>query len=663
MAASDDRVSLVQYVQAHSGVLPQELAEHFSISTRTLRSRVNSLNAEICDFACVNLQRGAGYSLAVFDEARLAAWIESAASQVHVGVPTGSRERVAYLLEDLLQRGSWVTLDDLSRILYVSRPALSGDLKLVEQTLNKFDLSLERRPHHGLRVSGSELNRRLCLVNCLVEKVSGAKSAGAEQPADRFLSGLLGTDSNRELVDAVTTAVERAADSGGYQISSVAYQNLLVHLAVAIERIKDGCYVPMAEENLSAIRSQREYAIAGIVATELEKSLGVELPESEIAYIAIHLAGKQSLYDVDETPGPGSLIISDEVWDVVSEMLESVWQALRFDFREDLELRMNLARHIVPLTVRMKYHMNMRNPLLHDIKERYSLAYSMGLEASAVLARHYDSILSDDEMGYIALAFALAIERQKSDAPKKNILVVCASGAGSARLLEYRCRQEFGPYINDVIACDVLNVGEIDFSSIDYVFTTVPIALELPVPVREVKYFFRDPQEVKTMRDDLMSAVPRRAGLEFIDPDLFFAHLSFSGKEEALNFLIDRSMERHDVMDDYRELVWEREALMPTSIGNRVAMPHPQRIASKDSFVCVGLLDAPVVWDDFGHEVEAIFLMSFSEDAGRVQHDFLELFARFMMSKDDVDAFLTLRTPEVLGELLLQHVESPHTQN
>lgn len=83
--------------------------------------------------------------------------------------------------------------------------------------------------------------------------------------------------------------------------------------------------------------------------------------------------------------------------------------------------------------------------------------------------------------------------------------MVCASGAGSARLLEYRVRKEFGAFVDQVEVCDVFDVSKIDFSHIDYVFTTVPLNEDVPVPVREVKYFL-DSEEASSIKDMLSLA-------------------------------------------------------------------------------------------------------------------------------------------------------------
>lgn len=87
------------------------------------------------------------------------------------------------MLNDLLSRVDWITLDDLSEILYVSRNAISGDLKRVEAQLAKFDLKLERRPHYGIRVSGSEMSRRLCLASITLDKLAEHRERFSE-PGD-----------------------------------------------------------------------------------------------------------------------------------------------------------------------------------------------------------------------------------------------------------------------------------------------------------------------------------------------------------------------------------------------------------------------------------------------------------------------------------------------
>ena len=54
---------------------------------------------------------------------------------------------------------------------------------------------------------------------------------------------------------------------------------------------------PLASEDMSDIERRSEYAAARRVAGGIKFRLGMELPEEEVAYIAIHLAGKRTLND------------------------------------------------------------------------------------------------------------------------------------------------------------------------------------------------------------------------------------------------------------------------------------------------------------------------------------------------------------------------------
>lgn len=347
----------------------------------------------------------------------------------------------------------------------------------------------------------------------------------------------------------------------------------------------------------------------------------------------------------EEDPSP---LISEEVWQIVAEMIEEVWQVYQLDFRDDLELRMNLACHVVPLAVRLQYHMVAKNPLTEEIKARYPLAWSMAVDGSRVLERHYGSSLKAPEIGYLALAFALAIERSDDDPPKKNVLVVCASGAGTARLLEYRCRKEFGAYVDTITTCDASQIAHMDFSNIDYVFTTVPLTTPVPVPVREVSVFLDQSDVVGII--ELLRREDSGGLIRYFPRELFFAHVHEATKEGILTFLANAAIERVHLPEVFRDLVFEREKIAPTSFGNRVALPHPACAVSCAPFVAVGLLDQPVSWGV--HEVQAVFLISFSNDPTFNPDEFNSGIAALLSSESAIDRLLEERKYETLQELM-----------
>lgn len=660
----EDDSQIVRYVLANPGISSADLSQHFDVSERTIRTYVKRANERLDGFACLVKKNRGGYSVKVTDGPALNAWLES----MHMNIARGNmqpEDRVAYLLNDLLDRTDWVTVDELCHALCVSRPTVSGDLKRVEERLEEFGLKIEKRPHYGIRVIGEELSRRLCLASSVVESLAREEAAtGKALPGGgdktSIVEGAQAGPCRMTSLDKIAKIVDAAVDEFDFQINSLTYQNLLVHISIALMRIQEGNYVPVDLGANSCICDDRVADVAAGIATRIKDELGVELPESEQSYIAIHLAGKEMIADPDtalegKEGEETGLVISEEVWSVVTQMLEVVWKSFRYDFRDDLELRMNLARHIVPLVVRLRYHLHIDNPILTDIRRRYPLAYSMALDSSAVLAEHYGATLSENEVGFIAMAFALSLERHRTELPKKNILVVCASGRGSARMLEYRYRQEFGAYVDSIQTCDVAHVSKADFSKIDYVFTTVPLREALPVPVRQIEFFFDD-AEVREVRRLLSTREPDALDPSFaarFSKQLFFAHKTFASKKEALVFLCKQMEGTGRVAENFSELVMRREDCVATSFGNEVAMPHPLEPVCDRSFAAVALLDEPLDWGN--GSVKAIFMVAISTEDNDELGGMFDVLAEAFNDADGISKLMQEQSYEALMDLFAAH--------
>ena len=660
----EDDSQIVRYVLANPGISSADLSQHFDVSERTIRTYVKRANERLDGFACLVKKNRGGYSVKVTDGPALNAWLES----MHMNIARGNmqpEDRVAYLLNDLLDRTDWVTVDELCHALCVSRPTVSGDLRRVEERLEEFGLKIEKRPHYGIRVIGEELSRRLCLASSVVESLAREEAAtGKALPGGgdktSIVEGAQAGPCRMTSLDKIAKIVDAAVDEFDFQINSLTYQNLLVHISIALMRIQEGNYVPVDLGANSCICDDRVADVAAGIAARIRCELGVELPESEQSYIAIHLAGKEMIADPDtalegKEGEETGLVISEEVWSVVTQMLEVVWKSFRYDFRDDLELRMNLARHIVPLVVRLRYHLHIDNPILTDIRRRYPLAYSMALDSSAVLAEHYGATLSENEVGFIAMAFALSLERHRTELPKKNILVVCASGRGSARMLEYRYRQEFGAYVDSIQTCDVAHVSKADFSKIDYVFTTVPLREALPVPVRQIEFFFDD-AEVREVRRLLSTREPDALDPSFaarFSKQLFFAHKTFASKKEALVFLCKQMEGTGRVAENFSELVMRREDCVATSFGNEVAMPHPLEPVCDRSFAAVTLLDEPLDWGN--GSVKAIFMVAISTEDNDELGGMFDVLAEAFNDADGISKLMQEQSYEALMDLFAAH--------
>lgn len=635
----------IRTVRANEGISQPDLAKRLGVSVRTVRTVVKDANAILDGVAKISLEKTGGYGISTDDEATFRALIDTPSTGGHI--PTTPNERVQFIIQNLLMRSDWVTVEALAAMLFVSRRTVSNDLKQVETQIERFGLTVESRPYRGIRIAGAEMARRLCIADVVVETagadISSISSNADNSAATSSAPGIV----DRAMLEQVQDIVNAALAATGFQVSSLAYQNLLVHIAIAILRIRRDCFVPAVIDagDQDDLPEREAMTSAQRIADDLERAFDIELPYEEVAYIAIHLAGKHVL---DVTGDADDLVIPESVWAQVGQMVDAVKRAYGFDFSDDLELRMNLARHVVPLAVRLTHKLKLANPLLADIRSRYPLAYGMATEAAMVLARAYDSEVTLEETGYLALSFALAIERQQSGARRVNILIVCASGAGSARFLEWKYHDAFGASLGRIETCDASRVATFDFSGIDYVFTTVPLDCEVPVPVCEVGYFL-EPGDMARVRAVLGSAANGTAGTYF-DPLLFRAHLKARTKKEAIEALCAAVTQVRRVPVNFEKLVWERESVAQTCFGNQVAIPHPMEPVTDETFVAVGLIDKPIDWD--GQPVRAVFLLSVGRDQGALLKDFYQSVARLLIDTASIQRLLEDQSLETLMKLL-----------
>ncbi|NLH91039.1 MAG: BglG family transcription antiterminator [Atopobium sp.] len=626
----------VQYLQEHACVPANQLAQQFGVSERTIRSYISHANSTLNGAAKIVAKRGQGYSLVISDQAAFSTLLSAYESQTKTEMPQTSKERVSYLLNDLLNRSDWITLDEFSSVLYVSRRTVSDDLKSVEKILKRYHLELVRRPYYGLRVEGREMDRRLCLASLVIGSKNGCPGIGSSED-DQMLS-------------RVYACVDDVIKQENLSISTVALKCVVVHIVVAIKRIHQGCFIPMPANIDNQVFSTHMLKVAKKITEKITTKFHVDFPDSEIAYIAIHLASKETL---DNGALTKDTVISEGTWELVNEMLEVIWKDFRFDFKKDIELRMDLACHIVPLTVRLRYCIPVSNPLLQAIKSHMPLTYLMAVDSSSILVKKYNSTLSEDEIGYVALLFALAIERQHTELPKKHALIVCASGMGTARMLAVKVQKEFGQYIDSIATCDVASLSHANLANVDYIFTTVPITIPLSIPICQASLLFNE-KSTNDVRHALHKQ-ERQKICEHFSQDLFFSHMKIKDEQEALEFL-SKAIERHENLShDFYDLVMQREALARTSFGNMVAFPHPIRPMGKNTVVAVGLLEKPIDWD--GLPVRAIFLSALAEKDDGIR-DFDRSMAAFLMNEAAIQTLLNNQSFDCLLSLLTHYSET-----
>lgn len=238
--------------------LPQdELAQRLSVSTRTVRADITALNALLASHgAQFILSRGNGYQLKINDVTR---YQQLQASHPRaLRIPRTGPERVHYLVVRFLTSAFSLKLEDLADEWFVSRATLQSDMVEVREWFHRYNLTLETRPRHGMKLFGSEMAIRACLTDLLWELAQ--QDSLNPLVTDVALNAGVAEKMVPVLHDALTRHHIRLTDEGELF--------LRLYCAVSVRRISEGYPLPEfhaedVEENVREAAKDIAVAIRG----------------------------------------------------------------------------------------------------------------------------------------------------------------------------------------------------------------------------------------------------------------------------------------------------------------------------------------------------------------------------------------------------------------
>ncbi|QPA32339.1 BglG family transcription antiterminator [Thermaerobacillus caldiproteolyticus] len=453
------------------GITVGELAQQLNVSNRTVHRDLKGIECILGDY---NLQliKKAGVGIQVTgDEDR------KKELQIHLfhlsHTEYTPEERQIIILITLLEAIEPVKLLSLANDLNVTVATISNDLDKISEKIEKHGLSLIRKRGYGVEIAGAELAKRAMMSELLLnhfneyEFLSLMKESIQKKSADTLntvTEKLLGLVDKKKLL-TIEKQIEDMKDELPFTIADSSYIALVVHLALAIERIIQGEPINFDPQYLETIRATKEFETAEKIARSLERAFHITIPNEEIGYMTMHLMGAK----LRDRQGHMLEEASFEVGIKAQELIRVVSDELNIDLTNDYPLYEDLVIHLKPALYRIRHNMGIANPLLEKIVQDYSELFST-LE-KGVKKVFPDLTVPKEEIGYLVLHFASALLREKQGL---HALVICSSGLGTAKILATRLKNEI-PDIAHIEQISVFELGKVDTNQYDLIVSTVPI--------------------------------------------------------------------------------------------------------------------------------------------------------------------------------------------
>lgn len=549
----------------------EEIGEELELSSKTVQKEIGILNSLIKDKgAIVESESGKGYQFRILDEDKFKNFLKHdwfKYAYFHQENPNKDF-RIESIMKLLLFSNSFIKQQELADMFYVSLSQINKDIKKVRKLLKAYNIELISKPYYGMKIKGGEKDIRLAIRNEI-----------GEDPA------IFGRDSDKEIFTKIQAIIADIDFPESFYMPYANFKNLVVHIYISILRIKEGKYIDLSEELSKRVVSYDEFNIANMVVKELSKKLDVTFPEEEILYLTMHLISKNAVTNYEK--------VSPEISELAQKMIDEIYNVSKYDFRSNIDLFFALALHLGPLIERLRYGLTMKNPILNDIKDN-QIAFMLATIATNPINETYKAKVSDDEIGYIALHIASAMEN--NNYLKRNILVVCGSGNSSAQIMKTQIERKYKDQIDSLTLTDLSKVDLYNLDNFDFIVSSVPIKKNTDTPIVYVDVIFKQKDFIKI--NDIFNVDNFTEINRIFDNSVLLRDVDIKDMDSALDILSDivsrkTGIDKESIKDQYLK----REEMAFTSYGN-VALPHILDQVEGESFSIVLIPKNKVKWNE-----------------------------------------------------------------
>jgi len=642
LLSNKEKAILEFFIKNKGNIITSKMAANsLNLSDRTIRNYIKGLQEILSENGAEIIARpGYGYTLKINHESEFNTFLgknESNSMKKNQHKLDESKDRQYHILNKLLFEDKYVLFEDLCDELFVSRSTLSNDFSEIRKGLKSYNLSVVSKVKKGVYIEGDERDKRHFIMDYFF---SNSFSISINKYVGNTL--FLGDISFEE----ITIIVLDECRGAGLRLSDYIIQNLVLHIVLAIKRIRDGFNLQIGEVDTS-MEGKREFEVAKNILKRIKLSSNIEFPKEEVYYVALHLKVTSTSKNANDIEVSSN---KKKICDELIKILEKIEHDTGYLIKNDQQLINGLMAHFYPLQMRLEHGVILENPLLDEIKEKYGYTLFLTKHYLSNMSFLKDYKVSDSEWAYICLHFMAAIERYK-DNEKLNVLVICATGYGSGQMLSVRLKKEFGQHINIVDVIGYYEINDEKLNGIDIIISSIDLyTVVFNIPVIYVSVFLND-EEINKIKLFIEGRTSQNKNNEKISSNILSEKKSIFKKffKEDCFTILDKSTSKEKIVEElvnslqkYEEpgyskimmrQIAQRELMSSVVFSDQIAVPHPAKSLGKSAHVAVAIVKNGIRWSDGFSKIKFVFLLSPS----KIENADLKYITRAIVSLTEED--------------------------
>ena len=623
---------LKQLFEANTWITAASLANTLGISVRTIKTYISELNSS---YEGIISSSRKGYLIDHEIDAK-------ALKETKSCIPQTARERVAYIMKRVCREP--VSFYDLCEELFISSSTLYAVLPRIRKQLETFHLTLHISSDIW-EIKGLEKNKRKLLIQLLYHE-SNENFVNLETIQSAF--------PDIDIIFIKNIVLETLSEYR-YFINDYSLSNLVLHIAIAADRIKNNSGYGEYEQAMGTLNLlPHEYELSQKIVERLEEHFRLKFSAGEVQEMTLLLVSRATSLNYNSITVDNLVdIIGKDCIDLVYELVNAIGSYYYINLNEP-EFLIRFALHIKNLLIRAQNEHFCKNPLGDTLKATCPLIYDDAVCCSSIIKDWTGISINDDEISYIAFHLGSTLETQKALASKLSAVIYCPTyyNMGTRLLETISSRLDTELLIANIIT------EEADLDKIttpDLIICTVPVNRSLVTPFVQVQPFLMESDVIAIRQkiDEIRTSKKRETFTAYLHqiilPDFFERGDGFPCREDAIHYLCEKFRQKGYVEKQFEVEVLEREEMSSTGFQN-FAIPHSMRMRAKKTGMYLYLCDTPTDWN--GMPISLIIMLCFNRDERYIFNEIFEPLTMILTEPNNLKKALTFHEYEAFIEFL-----------
>ena len=355
------------------------------------------------------------------------------------------------------------SIKDISEKLMLSYNTVASTITTIEKILFDYKLTLIRKKGQGIEIEGKEVDRRVLLISLLCNEISDEEFFTRLNNRDILSSNPFIKFLNFDLIKKVFYENKYLDVFNLYTDSSI--KKILISLNVVFLRIS---YTTEIKENFTA----QEYNSIISLLNASKEIVDFDITEDIIQFLIKILKTCRLIEQLSYFNDKYSYTLVYKI----NLLIKYVSEKMNVDFTQDTNLSSGLIAHVESAIKRHQMNLTEENDeLLEFVLKNYNELY---LIIKSELLVVFDEInFNSTELSYIVIHFASSFEQIY----RKNfirVLVICASGIGSSKILGSQIRKNI-PEIKNLEYTIPSKVTKSLVNNYDVVISTIELEQDI----------------------------------------------------------------------------------------------------------------------------------------------------------------------------------------